>query len=80
LIISVFPLWRTNYQERKGWIPIKENQLSREGGLDSHYGEPIIKRGRVGFPLRRTNYQEREGWIPIMENQLSREGGLDSHY
>jgi hypothetical protein len=57
-----------------------ENQLSREGGLDSHYGEPIIKRGRVVFPLWRTNYQEGECWIPIMENQLSREGGLDSHY
>jgi hypothetical protein len=28
-----------------------ENQLSREGGLDSHYGEPIIKRVRAGFPL-----------------------------
>jgi hypothetical protein len=32
-------------------IPIMENQLSREGGLDSHYGEPIIKRVRAGFPL-----------------------------
>jgi hypothetical protein len=60
LIISVFPLWRTNYQEREGWIPIKENQLSREGGLDSHYGEPIIKRGRVGkyrYNQTMKNYQ-----------------------